>query len=131
MISVLLAGALAAPPVTAELVVRSDRAAPVLYAVFPSREAWLKSGQAIRKGSIAPRGGEGAALLSLPPGRYAVAVFQDLDGDGRMKRGVLGVPAEPVAFSNRARARMGPPRFADAVVLVEAGHARIEIDLPD
>jgi uncharacterized protein (DUF2141 family) len=38
----------------------------------------------------------------VAPGRYAVAVYQDLDGTGVIRRGKLGIPLEPYGFSNGA-----------------------------
>jgi uncharacterized protein (DUF2141 family) len=57
----------------------------------------------------------------VPPGRYALAVIHDLDGDERLARGIFGVPAEPVAFSRGARVGMfGPPSFATAAFEVSS-----------
>lgn len=40
-----------------------------------------------------------ATVSGLPPGPLAVAVFQDVDGDGTLKQSWLGIPAEPYGFS--------------------------------
>lgn len=53
-------------------------------------------------------------IPGLPPGRYAAQAFQDLNGNGKIDRNFLGIPKEPVGFSNDAPIRMAPPRFADA-----------------
>lgn len=54
-------------------------------------------------------------IAGLPPGRYAAQSFEDLNGNGKIDRNFLGIPTEPVGFSNDAPIRMAPPRFADAV----------------
>ena len=46
----------------------------------------------------------------------AIAVFQDLDGDGQLTKNPLGIPVEPCAFSNNAVIKRGPPKFSDAMV---------------
>ncbi len=52
----------------------------------------------------------------MPPGAWAVAAYQDLDGDGRLGRTPLGLPLEPYGFSGavgrRARPDFDSARFA-------------------
>lgn len=50
-------------------------------------------------------------LGSLPPGRYAVAVYLDLNNNRKLDKNLLGIPKEPVGVSNNPKAHMGPPRF--------------------
>ena len=56
-------------------------------------------------------------LRDVPPARYAVAVYQDMDGNGTMERSRLGIPLEPYAFSNDA-GRVRKPTFEAAEVSV-------------
>ncbi|MFM2044812.1 MAG: hypothetical protein RLY86_3388 [Pseudomonadota bacterium] len=63
------------------------------------------------------------------PGDYAVMIFQDVNGDGKMGRGPFGEPSEPWAFSNNAKGRMGPPSWADSLVAVPAGALAIAVTL--
>lgn len=58
----------------------------------------------------------------LPPGRYAVVVFQDLDGNEEMSMSAVGMPTEPFGFSGDSGARMtGPPSFEPSSFEVTAG----------
>lgn len=57
----------------------------------------------------------------LPPGRYAIKAFHDVDGDGKMATNPFGMPTEPFGFSNNARAAMGPPSWEQAGFEVTAG----------
>lgn len=59
-------------------------------------------------------------INNVSAGRYAVMVFQDVDGDFDLKRNRIGMPLEPVGFGNDAPIRMGPPSFKDASVHVQA-----------
>lgn len=52
--------------------------------------------------------------IHLPKGEYAIAFFQDLNGDKKLNRNFIGYPTEPFAFSNNASARLGPPKWKDA-----------------
>lgn len=60
---------------------------------------------------------------NVPPGRYAVAAFQDLNGSGRMERSGLGLPLNPFAFSNDAGRARRPSFEAAAVSVGEGGRA--------
>ena len=55
------------------------------------------------------------AIFDLPFGEYAIAGFQDLDGNGVLSGNFLGIPKEPVGFSGGAKVRFGPPKWNDAV----------------
>lgn len=50
----------------------------------------------------------------LPAGTYAVKVFLDMNGNGVLDKNELGIPQEPVGFSNDAMGRMGPASFKEA-----------------
>lgn len=50
---------------------------------------------------------------NVPPGRYAVMVVHDADGNGRMTKTWIGLPLEGFGASNNPGA-FGPPRFREA-----------------
>jgi uncharacterized protein (DUF2141 family) len=56
-------------------------------------------------------------LRDVPPARYAVAAFQDVNGSGSMERSQLGIPLEPYAFSNDA-GRSRKPTFETAAITI-------------
>jgi uncharacterized protein (DUF2141 family) len=59
----------------------------------------------------------------VAPGTYAVAAYQDSNGDGRLDRTGLGLPLEPYGFSG-AVSRRARPDFAEAAfALREPGTA--------
>lgn len=47
----------------------------------------------------------------LPPGEYALSLYQDVNGNGRLDTGTFGIPQEPYGFSNNAKGVMGPPSY--------------------
>lgn len=69
------------------------------------------------------------ANMQLPPGEYAISMYYDANGNGEMDTNFIGIPKEPVALSNNAKAKFGPPKYKDAVFsLPEEGLTqRIEI----
>ncbi|RLS53127.1 MAG: DUF2141 domain-containing protein [Planctomycetota bacterium] len=49
----------------------------------------------------------------------AIAVFQDLDGNGQLSKNAIGIPTEPYGFSNNVRGLWGPPQFKEAVIRLD------------
>ena len=61
----------------------------------------------------------------LAPGRYAVAVFHDEDGNGKVKTNFIGIPREPVGVSNNTG---GMPNHGKSLVNVP-NQGQIEVNL--
>lgn len=59
-------------------------------------------------------------LANIEPGDYAVQATYDENDNGKVDRGLFGIPKEGVGFSNDAPIRLGPPRWKDAVFTVNA-----------
>ncbi|MDR7038383.1 uncharacterized protein (DUF2141 family) [Methylobacterium sp. BE186] len=72
-------------------------------------EAACRDGETAR--ATGPR--QRLVLRDVPPGTYALAAFQDLNGNGRLDRTPLGLPLEPYGFSGEA-GRNARPDFARA-----------------
>ena len=71
---------------------------------------------------------EGAELDfgHVPDGRYAIALFHDENGNGRLDKRLM-MPREGYGFSQNAPVRFGPPSFARASFKVEGGEAHQSI----
>lgn len=55
---------------------------------------------------------EVTATLTLPrAGKYAVAIYQDKNGNNQLDVNFMGIPTEPFGFSNLQRYPMGTPKF--------------------
>lgn len=128
----LVALAAASSAAAADLTVTFDVAEPkgaVMVALFNSEAAY--DGDKQTAANMAPVAGNQASVTfkDLPPGRYAVKSFHDVNGDGKMGTNPLGMPTEPFGFSNNAPVRMGPPAWADAAFDVGAAGAAQTISL--
>lgn len=67
---------------------------------------------------------------NLTSGNYAVAVFHDSNGDGKLNRNSLGMPTEGYGFSNNpAYSRTGPPKYGEAVFLLVGANTNVQIRL--
>ena len=71
-------------------------------------------------------------LTDLPPGRYAIQLYQDSNGNGQLDQGRRGIPLEPVGFSANPPLLNGKPTPAES--LFEHGtadtHLRIRLQSP-
>lgn len=69
------------------------------------------------------------SIADLPPGRYGIKAFHDVDGDGKMGTNPFGMPTEPFAFSNDAKGSRGPATWeaASFEIVVPGGSQSITI----
>jgi uncharacterized protein (DUF2141 family) len=66
-------------------------------------------------------------FTGIPPGQYAVSVFHDENGNGKLDRNFMGMPKEGVGASNDAAGHFGPPKFDDARFRYEGGRSVLAI----
>ncbi len=117
------------PAVTLELTitdVRSDdgRVRVALYDQaerFPKGSGWSE----IREVEI-HHGVARAIFRSLPEGTYAIAFFHDENDNGKFDQGFLGVPLEGFGFSRDAKVVLGPPKFEEAALTLNAIGPRVQ-----
>lgn len=85
-------------------------------AVYRDADAFpMKIEKSVAKVRVKIVGGEAKAeFANLPAGRYAVAVYHDANNNNKMDTNFLGIPKEATGASRNPKARMGPPKFADA-----------------
>jgi uncharacterized protein (DUF2141 family) len=95
----------------------------VAAAVYADGAGWLKAGQSVQVARVQAADKAVLVFANLPAGRYAVSVFHDENGNGKLDVNVMGIPTERYGFSRDARGPMGPPAFADAAVDVGADTA--------
>ena len=96
---------------------RSDQGT-VSAALYASAETWLK--QPLRGERVAAGARTLLVFRDLPAGTYALAVFHDENGNGKMDTNPVGMPTEAYGFSRDARGNFGPPKFDAAAVSVNA-----------
>jgi uncharacterized protein (DUF2141 family) len=78
---------------------------------------------------IPARPGDVSQVFELPTGRYAIAVFHDIDGDGELWTGLFGIPLEPVGFSNDPSWFFGPASFAESAFNVTDANFEVTVTL--
>jgi uncharacterized protein (DUF2141 family) len=101
--------------------IQSDRGGEISVGVF-KKENFPKVGKQM-VGMEMPLTGSSMQLTfeKVPMGEYGAVAFQDIDKNKDLKTNFVGLPKEPIGFSNDAEIKLGPPDFDDAKVKVEAG----------
>lgn len=97
--------------------------------IFNSEENYLINSES---GSIAEVDESGAAVLQFKVndgGSYAVAVYQDQNGNSMLDRTFIGIPKEPVGASNNPKSRFGPPKWKAARFSVTGEVTELEIQI--
>ena len=65
----------------------------------------------------------------IPFGAYAVAIYQDVNGNGKLDKGMFGIPDEPFAFSNNFRPKFGGPSFEKCKFDFKANNQTLDITM--
>jgi uncharacterized protein (DUF2141 family) len=115
----------------AELAIRIDNVenndGQIMVALY-DRAAYMK--QPVQTASVeAVAGTTMVQFKELAPGDYAVAVYHDANGNGRLDRNRMGMPVEMSGFSNDAQGFMGPPSFEAARLALPADGRSLTITL--
>lgn len=122
----------AAPSFAADLTINVDGVASadgqVMVAVFDSADTFLA--KPVRAAAApANQGTVQLQVAGLPAGDYALAVYHDANGNGKLDRNSVGMPTEDYAFSNNAFGKRGAPSFADARIALPADGASARVNL--
>ncbi|MGX7951126.1 DUF2141 domain-containing protein [Tsuneonella sp. HG249] len=60
------------------------------------------------------------SFKGVAPGRYAIALLHDENGNGKADRAMGMMPKEGYGFSRDAPVRMAPPKYAEAAFAVDS-----------
>ncbi len=115
-----LASAAHAFDLTVEVINAKSTQGTVDGALYASDASWLKDGQALRGERTAAAAKTVLVYRDLPAGSYAVSLFHDENGNGKLDTNPAGIPRERYGFSRDARGHFGAPKFADAALDLQA-----------
>lgn len=103
----------------------------VQCALFSSAAGFPKNAdQAVARVTAHISQGRAACEFSaVAPGTYAVSVFHDANGNGKMDTNWMGMPREGVGASNNPKSRFGPPSFNSAAVRFTGGRLELKITI--
>ncbi len=91
---------------------------------FPNEEGaiamqWAKASQGARN----------FVFRDLPQGEFAIALYHDENDNGRLDKGLMGIPKEGFGFSRNAKATFGPPNFTKTAVELTSEDETLAIDV--
>ena len=105
--------------------------APVLMGVYGTENEFLNETDTLKNDKFVPTGADTltAQITDREYGRYAIALFQDMDNDGKIEKNFIGIPKDPYAFSNNARPTFKAPSFDDCCFDYNEQENSIEISM--
>lgn len=123
LLSTAAAGAAAAGELRATVLGVKPRQGTVMVALYDSAENYRANHRLVGQ-MLTPTGSDLTVVFAgLPPGRYGLSAFQDIDGNGKLTANLLGIPTEPYGFSAGAAASFGPPAFEALAVTIDGAAA--------
>ncbi len=85
--------------------------------LYDSQASFMVKEKAIVKGfEVVATGTMTLTISSLAAGRWAVAIFHDINGNGELDTNYLGVPTEPYAFSKKPLSKWRMPRYEEIAI---------------
>lgn len=110
----------------AELIVRLENAPSTgnaIFLLFDSANAFgdMRDPAKIVKHRLDNR--DHYRIENVSPGTYALLVYYDENGNDRLDRNFIGIPKEPLGFSNSYQPK-GPPSYSRAAFVLTEGESR-------
>jgi len=66
---------------------------------------------------------------NIPFGTYAISIYHDLNENGELDSNFIGIPKEPIGFSNNYFPKFGPPKFKHAAFELDQNELKMAINL--
>jgi uncharacterized protein (DUF2141 family) len=101
----------------------------LLLAVFANEEAWKEHRLPVAQAHIAAQPGAQEQRFDLPPGRYAVSVIHDSNGNSTLDTNFIGIPTEQYGYSNNPPLRMRMATFEECAFNLPAEGLRQQVTL--
>lgn len=79
---------------------------------FPDKEENALASQVIEVKDASPL----LIFSNLTPGKYAVSLIHDVNGNSDLDKNFIGIPTEPFGFSGNKSIFKGLPKFEDAAI---------------
>jgi uncharacterized protein (DUF2141 family) len=90
---------------------------------------WSDNGKFNFKHKVAPNQVNDLQIVTVPNGEYAIALFQDLNGNQKLDTNLFGKPTEPYAFSNNQKPVFMEPSFEKCKFQFNNSNQKISISL--
>ena len=88
--------------------------APVVMGIYGTKNKFLDTKDQLKEYHFKPQNGKLVAKINdLPFGTYGMAIYQDVNSNGKIDKNLVGIPTEPYAFSNNYKPSVKAPSFKD------------------
>ena len=101
------------PPIRINVTHASSKKGDILVALYNSEKGFPgeKTGVIRTAKGVVQNGRSLIVIDDVAPGTYAVALFHDTNGDGKLNFNFFGIPKEGYGFSNNAWNMFSAPSF--------------------
>ena len=91
----------------------------VYLGLYNKKVGFLKENTAFANAKVKTIGNKiSYTFKNLPVGEYAVAVYQDVNNNGKCDRNMIGYPTEGFGFSKNYKPKMSAPKFDDVKIAI-------------
>jgi len=112
-----------------EVVLPREGQGTLLVAACPDAASFTSGRGCMQRRVEAVRPATAVRFDDLPPGRYAVKAFLDINGNNDLDRDRQGLPGEPFGFSKDVLGKPSPVLFEKAAVTVPAAGGSVRFKL--
>jgi uncharacterized protein (DUF2141 family) len=99
-------------PLTLIITNLASLTAPVIVGVYGTQNKFPDPNDQLRVFTFKPHGKSlTAQISSLKFNTYALAIYQDVNSNGKIDKNLIGIPTEPYAFSNNYKPKVKAPSF--------------------
>ncbi len=124
----------ALPPETGTLIIEvqgiEEARGFIWIGLYDSEAHYMVKEKAIVKGyDVTHTGTMRLEVDDLPAGRWAIAIFHDINGNGELDTNYLGIPNEPYAFSRKPPSRWRMPRYDEVAIPFRPPLQRLTVTL--
>lgn len=93
----------------------------VILGLYNNKIGFLDSGSEIANVKVKAKGDSIVYTFKyLPDGEYAVAIYQDVNSNGKCDRNMIGYPTEGFGFSKNYKPKFSAPKFDEVKIAVTA-----------
>lgn len=101
-------------PLTVNVTNLKSKTATVVIGLYAPANKFLDENDQLKEYRIKPKNGKfSVKITNQNYGEFGMAIYQDVDGDGKITKNFIGIPKEPYAFSNNYKPTIKAPSFND------------------
>jgi uncharacterized protein (DUF2141 family) len=89
----------------------------IYLALYDSKEKLFKKNDSISKGiKVEKTGAVTVKMEDVSFGKYALAIYHDLNNNGKLDQNFFGIPTEPYAFARKLPTKWRAPLFEELTI---------------